>query len=140
MRILALPGDGIGPEITAATLAVLAVIDDRLGLGLEVEQEPIGFASLDAHGTTLRDEVVDRVRAVDGTILGPVSHFDYPARERGGRQRRRPGHERCGPHQRPHYFSEASAFCAISALGVPGASSTTFWKSALASAVLPWPR
>jgi 3-isopropylmalate dehydrogenase len=84
VRILALPGDGIGPEITAATLDVLAALDGRLSLGLEVEEEAIGFASLEAHGTTLREEVVDRVRAVDGTILGPVSHFDYPARELGG--------------------------------------------------------
>ena len=84
MRILALPGDGIGPEIMAATLEVLAALDERLGLDLAVEQEDIGFASLETHGTTLRDEVVERVRQVDGTILGPVSHFDYPSREQGG--------------------------------------------------------
>ena len=44
--MLVLPGDGIGPEITAATLDVLGAVDRRLGLGLEVEQHDIGLAAL----------------------------------------------------------------------------------------------
>lgn len=84
MRVLVLPGDGIGPEITAATLEVLAALDTRLGLGLEVEQHDIGLAALAAQGTTLPDAVLQRVAEVDGTVLGPVSHYDYPPREQGG--------------------------------------------------------
>ena len=43
MDILVLPGDGIGPEITEATLAVLTATDRRFGLGLSFEEMTIGF-------------------------------------------------------------------------------------------------
>jgi isocitrate/isopropylmalate dehydrogenase len=79
VRILVLPGDGIGPEITAATLEVLAAADKRHGLGLAIEQLDIGLRSLAAEGTTLPEAVLRRIPEVDGTILGPVSHYDYPA-------------------------------------------------------------
>lgn len=84
MDILVLPGDGIGPEITAATLAVLRVADAGFGLGLRFETAEIGFAALAAHGTTLPEAVLDRARRADGIILGPISHMDYPPRDRGG--------------------------------------------------------
>lgn len=84
MRLLVLPGDGIGPEITAATLEVLAAADRRFALGLGIEMADIGLASLAALGTTLPDAVLARVPHVDGTILGPVSHYDYPPRAQGG--------------------------------------------------------
>ncbi|GAU85675.1 isocitrate/isopropylmalate dehydrogenase family protein [Bosea sp. BIWAKO-01] len=84
MKILVLPGDGIGPEITAATLAVLEVADAALALGLDVETREIGLASLKAQGTTLPQDVMTRIPEVDGVILGPVSHYDYPARDKGG--------------------------------------------------------
>ncbi|MFI7609922.1 isocitrate/isopropylmalate dehydrogenase family protein [Nonomuraea terrae] len=80
MKVLVLPGDGIGPEIVSATLEVL----DATGLGLEVEVADIGFAALVRHGTTLPQPVLDRVPEVDGVILGPVSHYEYPPREEGG--------------------------------------------------------
>jgi 3-isopropylmalate dehydrogenase len=84
MRLLVLPGDGIGEEITAATLAVLEAADRRFGLGLEFERRDIGFAALEKEGTTLPDAVVERAREVDGILLGPISHLDYPPRDRGG--------------------------------------------------------
>ncbi len=80
MRILVLPGDGIGPEITAATLEVLRAT----GLDLTFETRDIGLTSLKACGTTLPDEVMELVPEVDGVILGPVSHYDYPPRAQGG--------------------------------------------------------
>ncbi len=79
-----LPGDGIGPEITDATLAVLAAVDRRHSLGLAFEPMAIGFASLATEGTTCPDAVIKRIPEVDGVILGPVSHADYPARSEGG--------------------------------------------------------
>jgi 3-isopropylmalate dehydrogenase len=84
IRILILPGDGIGPEITAATCHVLDVVNAQLGLGLEMEERAIGLASLDSDGTTLPDGVLGRVRHADGVILGPVSTVEYPPREQGG--------------------------------------------------------
>lgn len=84
MKILVLPGDGIGPEITAATLGVLEAANEALALGLDVETREIGLASLKAQGTTLPQDVMTRILEVDGVILGPVSHYDYPARDKGG--------------------------------------------------------
>jgi isocitrate/isopropylmalate dehydrogenase len=46
MHIVVLPGDGIGAEITASTLAVLQVVDQGLAPGLAFERYAIGFASL----------------------------------------------------------------------------------------------
>lgn len=84
MKLLVLPGDGIGPEISRAALAVLDAVEARHGLGLEFEQRDIGLASLASQGTTLPSEVLERIPQVDGVILGPVSHYDYPPRCEGG--------------------------------------------------------
>ncbi|WP_174546654.1 isocitrate/isopropylmalate dehydrogenase family protein [Nocardiopsis dassonvillei] len=84
MRILVLPGDGIGPEITEATLEVLGAVNRTHSLELALEVADIGFASLEQQGTTLPQAVLDRIPEVDGVVLGPVQHFDYPDRARGG--------------------------------------------------------
>jgi len=84
MKIIVLPGDGIGPEITEATLRVLDVADQALSLGLEFETHQIGLVALKEQGTTLPDHVMARIPQADGVILGPVSHYDYPARDKGG--------------------------------------------------------
>jgi 3-isopropylmalate dehydrogenase len=84
MNLVILPGDGIGPEIVAATLSVLHRADALFGLGLSYETHDIGLAALAAHGTTLPQPVIDAVSRADGVILGPVSHLDYPPAEQGG--------------------------------------------------------
>src|SRR5262245_5624003 len=83
MKILVLPGDGIGPEITAATLEVLERADALWKLGLEWQHEEIGLPSLKKEGTTLPPRVLDAARAASGVILGPLATFDYP-RDQGG--------------------------------------------------------
>ncbi|MFL6936349.1 MAG: isocitrate/isopropylmalate dehydrogenase family protein [Xanthobacteraceae bacterium] len=84
VRLVVMPGDGIGPEITAATLHVLRALDRRLGLGLGFEEVPIGLAALKTHGSTLPDASFAAARAADGVILGPVSHNEYPPVAQGG--------------------------------------------------------
>jgi 3-isopropylmalate dehydrogenase len=84
MKILVLPGDGIGPEIVRSTLAVLRAADSAMGLGLEFETRVIGLAALETYGTTLPQEVIARIPEVDGVILGPASSYEYPPPERGG--------------------------------------------------------
>ena len=49
-QILVLEGDGIGPEITASTCAVLRHADMLFGLGLEFVSASIGFAALNSSG------------------------------------------------------------------------------------------
>jgi 3-isopropylmalate dehydrogenase len=85
MKLLVLPGDGIGPEIVAASLDVLKAADAKHQLGLHFDHEDFGFTSLEKHGTTLREEVLQKARGYDGVILGTQSHADYPAPEKGGR-------------------------------------------------------
>jgi 3-isopropylmalate dehydrogenase len=84
IRLLLLPGDGIGPEITAATRLVLEAADRRHGLGLVMTERAIGLDSLASQGTTLPDAVLEEARASDGVVLGPISHLHYPSREKGG--------------------------------------------------------
>ena len=84
LTILVLPGDGIGEEITAATMTVLNAAGRRFDLPVVFEYADIGFASLETCGTTLPEAVLARCREVDGIILGPISHLDYPDRDKGG--------------------------------------------------------
>jgi isocitrate/isopropylmalate dehydrogenase len=79
MKFPVLPGDGIGPEITAVTVQVLRALDRRHRLGLEIEEHDVGYAALKKSGSTLPDVVIEAVRASEGFILGPVDHFSYPA-------------------------------------------------------------
>ncbi|NDY93889.1 isocitrate/isopropylmalate dehydrogenase family protein [Ideonella livida] len=85
MKILVLPGDGIGPEIVSAAVGVLEAANAQFGLGLSFDFDDVGFTSLAQHGTTLRQETLDKARGYDGIILGTQSHADYPAPEQGGR-------------------------------------------------------
>ena len=67
-RIVTLPGDGIGPEILAPTLELLA----GLRPDLEFEEHLFGGASIDAHGTALTDEVLAACRGADAVLLAAV--------------------------------------------------------------------
>jgi len=84
MKLLVLPGDGIGPEIVAAAIQVLKAADAKFKLGFEYDYGEVGFASLEKHGTTLRDEILQNARGYAGIILGTQSHADYPRPDKGG--------------------------------------------------------
>ncbi|HYC49182.1 MAG TPA: isocitrate/isopropylmalate dehydrogenase family protein [Burkholderiales bacterium] len=84
MKILVLPGDGIGPEITEATLAVLDRANAKFKLGLEWQMAEMGMAALKKRGSTLPEDVMETARKAPGIILGPVDHLQYPPREQGG--------------------------------------------------------
>jgi 3-isopropylmalate dehydrogenase len=66
-RIALLPGDGIGPEIGAAARRVMEALGD-----FEMEEYPIGGASIDEHGTALTDEVLEACRQSDAVLLCAV--------------------------------------------------------------------
>jgi 3-isopropylmalate dehydrogenase len=83
MHIVVLPGDGIGPEITEATLSVLRAASERFDLNLEFEQHSAGHESLKQFGTTVRPELLDRVRAADGLMLGPMATADFRDESKG---------------------------------------------------------
>src|SRR6202142_1228234 len=82
--ILVLEGDGIGPEIMAATLAVLRAADAKFGLGLTYEAAAVGWTAHRAEGATFPPSVLEKAKVADGVILGPVSHNEYPPVAQGG--------------------------------------------------------
>jgi isocitrate/isopropylmalate dehydrogenase len=84
LKFLALEGDGIGPEITRATVEVLSAADTLFGLDIRFEQAMIGFDALKAEGTTFPPRTLELAKACDGVVLGPVSHNEYPAVAKGG--------------------------------------------------------
>lgn len=84
MDVLLLPGDGIGPEITAVTRNVLEALDRSFSLGLKFTSEDVGFASLEKYGATITPELIERARKADLTILGPVDTAHYPPADQGG--------------------------------------------------------
>jgi len=83
MKLVVLPGDGIGPEITEATLQVLEAAE-RFGLGLEKDRHPVGLAALKSAGTTCPDGLLDACRRADGILLGPLDQVAYPPKAQGG--------------------------------------------------------
>src|SRR3954462_14751090 len=67
VSIAVLPGDGIGPEITAPTLEVLSRLGD-----FAFAEHSFGGAAIDAHGTALTDETLAACRRADAVLLGAV--------------------------------------------------------------------
>lgn len=84
LSLLCLAGDGIGPEITQATRAVVAAAAQHGGLKLDWRAMDIGFVAHEATGSTIPQPVIDAAKHVDGVILGPVSHNAYPPLAAGG--------------------------------------------------------
>jgi 3-isopropylmalate dehydrogenase len=67
-KIILLPGDGIGPEITPPTVEIL----DAVGADFEYEEQLFGGASIDAHGTALTDETLAACQSADAVLLACV--------------------------------------------------------------------
>ena len=67
-RVVLLPGDGIGPEITESAVAVL----DAVGADLQYDERVFGGASIDAHGTALTDETLEACKSADAVLLAAV--------------------------------------------------------------------
>ncbi len=75
--ILVLPGDGVGPEIIAEALKVLAATETRFQLGLTVQEGLIGGASIDVHGVPLTNETLAQAAQVDAVLLGAVGGYQW---------------------------------------------------------------
>ena len=81
-KILALPGDGIGPEIVTEALKVLEALDGNAGPAFEIECSSIGGEAIDAHGVPLPGETLERARACDAILLGAVGGPRWDGLER----------------------------------------------------------
>lgn len=77
-------GDGIGPEVTQATLQLLeATADARFQLAFEIL--PMGETAIDTHGHPLPKETKQKLLAKDGWIMGPHNNVAYPKQFQGER-------------------------------------------------------
>lgn len=79
--IAMLPGDGIGPEVTAEAVKILGVVADRYGHAFAFPHHPMGGHALDALGTSLPDATVAACQAADAAFMGAVGgpQWDDPA-------------------------------------------------------------
>jgi isocitrate dehydrogenase (NAD+) len=64
-----IPGDGIGPEVSAATRRVV----DATGAGLDWEVHQAGLPAIETHGTPLPAHVLDSIRRTRVALKGPVT-------------------------------------------------------------------
>ena len=81
MKIAVLPGDGIGPEIIAEARKVLA----RLGIGLEMQEAPVGGAGYEASGHPLPPATLQLAKGADAVLFGAVGDPRYDSLERAKR-------------------------------------------------------
>jgi isocitrate dehydrogenase (NAD+) len=68
-RVTLIPGDGIGPEVAAATRQVL----DATGVEIEWIERVAGAGALETHGSLLPDETLDAIRECRVAIKGPIT-------------------------------------------------------------------
>ncbi len=71
-RILILPGDGIGPEVAEQAVRVLESSAKDAGIELAFDEGLIGGASIDANGSPITDDLIDRARSASAVFLGAV--------------------------------------------------------------------
>lgn len=70
--IAVLPGDGIGPEVTAEAIKVLGAVERRFGHEFGMREDLVGGASVDANGIALRDETLQMCTETDAVLFGAV--------------------------------------------------------------------
>jgi 3-isopropylmalate dehydrogenase len=73
-----LDGDDIGHEIVPAAVEVASAAAGHHGLRIDWRPMPIGRRALDTHGSTLPPGTLETLAAMDGFVLGPIGHRDYP--------------------------------------------------------------
>ena len=86
--LLVLPGDGVGPEIIAEALKVVAAVNKRFDLDIQWQQDDIGGAAVDRYGVPLADETLERAKAADALLLGAVGGPKWDNIERNLRPER----------------------------------------------------
>ncbi|WP_114992721.1 3-isopropylmalate dehydrogenase [Synechococcus sp. UW179A] len=83
-RVVLLPGDGIGPEITAVVRELLEVVASRFDFNLTFDQQLIGGAAIDATGEPLPASTLETCRSADAVLLAAIGspRFDALPRDK----------------------------------------------------------
>jgi 3-isopropylmalate dehydrogenase len=96
LKVLALGGDYIGPEVVASGLRVLDHAARRHGMRVDIEEDLLGGAAWDRYGTFCRDETVAKAREADAVLVGAVGgpkwdsiYIDGPPQDKDGLTRLR---------------------------------------------------
>lgn len=76
-EVTLLPGDGIGPEITAATKGVLETLCKRCGFSVNLKEALIGGAALDAVNDPFPDESLAQCQASDSVLLACIGGYKW---------------------------------------------------------------
>jgi 3-isopropylmalate dehydrogenase len=76
-KLLMLPGDYIGPEVTAQVRRIIDWMEKNRAVGFDVDEDYFGGAAVDVYGTPLADETLERAREVDAVLLGAVGGPKY---------------------------------------------------------------
>src|SRR5438093_13769631 len=85
LKIVVLPGDGVGPEVTAQAVRVLREVANIHGHNFHFEEHPAGGAAIKRSGTPLPRATLDACLAADAVLLGAIGspEFDHlPASEK----------------------------------------------------------
>src|SRR5512138_1023644 len=78
LRLGVLEGDDIGHEIVPAAVRVAEAAAAESGLAIAWTPLPIGRRALDTHGHTMPEGTLETLAGLDGFILGPIGHREYP--------------------------------------------------------------
>ena len=76
-KLLILPGDYVGPEIMDQTQRVIRWMEQRRAVKFDIDERPIGGASVDAYGEPLTDETLAAAKDADAVLLGAVGGPKY---------------------------------------------------------------
>ena len=76
-KLLVLPGDGIGPEVMEQVVRVTNWFGDKRAVGFEVQEDLVGGAAYDAHGTPLTDATLAAAMDSDAVLFGSVGGPQY---------------------------------------------------------------
>lgn len=76
-KILVLPGDGIGPEVTAETVKALKAVAEKYGHDFRFRHELIGAAAIDETGDPLPQKTIEAAKDTDVILLGAVGLPKY---------------------------------------------------------------
>jgi 3-isopropylmalate dehydrogenase len=72
LRVVALPGDGVGPEVTGAARLVLEAVARAWGHRLSWDEHEVGYAAWRRSGTPITDETLEACRRGPAVFLGAV--------------------------------------------------------------------
>ncbi len=72
LKIAALAGDGIGPEVMREAIKVLRAVEKKFSLKLEITEAPVGWAGIDAAGKALPDATLTLCKQSDAILFGSV--------------------------------------------------------------------